>query len=116
MVQNRPLRSLVTTGVPVQPCAHVRRPSYTPTCVAVGLVLGWLPALVHGPIAAKFTVLSIDGPVAVWGFYAARLMIGTAVGLVVWPRPWWLRGPLCGLALMLPIGLIVLATPGCGFT
>jgi hypothetical protein len=94
----------------------VTRLSYAPTCAALGLVLGWLPMFVHGPIPAKFTLLYINGPVAVWGFYTARLLIGTAVGLVVWPRPWWLRGPLCGLALMLPVGLIALATPGCGFT
>lgn len=89
---------------------------YPVVCAVLGLLLGWLPRFVHGPIPAKFTLLQIDGSIAVWGFYAARLSIGAAVGLTVWPRAWWLRGPLCGAALMLPVGLIALATPGCGFT
>jgi hypothetical protein len=61
---------------------------YALVCTILGLVLGWLPMFVHGPIAAKFDRLSIDGAVAVWGFYVARLSIGFLVGITRWPSPW----------------------------
>ncbi len=89
---------------------------YTLVCTVLGLGLGWLPSLVHGPIAEKFNVLYIRGAVAVWGWYSARLLIGFLVGISAWPATWWLRGPLCGLLMMFPLGLVSLATPGCGFT
>jgi hypothetical protein len=89
--------------------------AYRLVCALLGLGLGWLPKLVHGPIPEKFDVLYIRGAVAVWGFYAARLSIGVVVGLTTWPARWYLRGPLCGALLMLPVGLIALATPGCQF-
>ncbi len=89
---------------------------YTILCTLLGLALGWLPMLVHGPIAEKYDVLYIRGAVAVWGWYSARLLIGFVVGITVWPRRWWLRGPLCGLLMMFPLGWVSLATPGCGFT
>ena len=89
-------------------------PSYPALCTLLGLALGWLPRLVHGPIPEKFDVLYIKGTIAVWGFYSARLLIGFLVGIARWPTRWYLRGPICGLAMMLPVGLIALATPGCG--
>lgn len=89
---------------------------YPLVCAALGLVLGWLPRLVHGPIAEKFDLLRIDGAIAVWAFYSARLLIGLMVGITRWPSAWYLRGPLCGVVMMLPVGLVALATPGCGFT
>ena len=92
------------------------RLSYPFLCALLGLVLGWIPALIHGPIPDKFNVLYIQGSVAVWAFYAARLSIGFLVGVSVWPQRWWLRGPLLGLLAMLPPGLFALATPRCGFT
>jgi hypothetical protein len=95
------------------PLAHL---PYPLVCTALGLVLGWAPRLVHGPIAEKFDVLYIEGAIAVWAYYAARLSIGFWVGITLWPRRWWLRGALCGFAAMLPLGLMALATPGCGFT
>jgi len=58
-------------------------------------------------------VLHIDGSVAVWGFYTARMLAGAFVGASSWPSAWSLRGPLCGLLALLPVSL---ATPGCGFT
>ena len=82
----------------------------------MGLVLGWLPWLLHGPIAWKFNVHYINGAIAVWAFYSARLLIGFVVGISHWPRPWYLRGPLCGFLTMLPVTFVALATPGCGFT
>jgi hypothetical protein len=85
-------------------------------CTALGLLLGWLPVLVHGPIPEKFNVLYIRGDVAIWTFYAARLSIGFLVGISVWPARVWLRGPLLGALVMLPPGLLALATPRCGFT
>jgi hypothetical protein len=89
---------------------------YPLLCTLLGLAIGWWPRLVHGPIPYKFNVLGLQGAVAVWGWYAARLLIGFLVGVSVWPRPWWLRGPLCGALAMLPLGLVALATPGCGGT
>jgi hypothetical protein len=89
---------------------------YPLICTALGLVVGWFPILLHGPIAEKFNVLYIRGAVAVWAFYSARLLIGFLVGITRWPSPWYVRGPLCGLVMMFPVGLIALATPGCGPT
>jgi hypothetical protein len=89
---------------------------YTAVCVALGLVAGWIPVLLHGPIAEKFNVLYIEGSVAVWGFYAARCSIGLWIGISVLPRRWYLRGPLCGFLALLPLTLVSLAMPGCGFT
>jgi len=89
---------------------------YPLVCLALGLVLGWAPMWIHGPIPEKFNILYIRGAIAVWAFYSARLSIGLWVGIAVWPRAWWLRGPLLGALAMLPVGLIALATPRCGFT
>lgn len=89
---------------------------YPLLCALLGFVLGWVPILVHGPIPDKFNVLYIEGSIAIWAFYGARLMIGLVVGISVLPRSWWLRSPLLGTLLMLPPGLIALATPRCGFT
>ena len=91
------------------------RLSYPLLCTLLGLVVGWLPRLVHGPIPEKFDVLYIRGAIAVWGFYSARLLIGFLVGSMRWPARWFLRGPLCGVVMMLPVAVIALATPGCGF-
>lgn len=93
-----------------------RRLPYPAVCAALGLVLGWLPLALHGPAPEKFDVLYIRGSVAVWAFYAARCSIGLWVGITSWPERWWLRGPLVGAAVMAPLGLLLLATPGCGFT
>ncbi|MGH7785286.1 MAG: hypothetical protein ACRERC_00375 [Candidatus Binatia bacterium] len=87
---------------------------YAVLCALLGLALGWLPVLVHGPIAEKYNILYIQGAVAVWGWYTARLLIGAVVGITRWPRRWWLRGPLCGLVMLFPLSLVSLATPGCG--
>ena len=87
---------------------------YTVVCSSLGLVLAWAPALVHGPIPEKFNVHYIRGAVAVWAFYSARLLIGFLVGITVWPRAWYLRGPLVGFLTMLPVTFVALATPGCG--
>ena len=91
-------------------------PSYTATCLVVGLALGWLPMFVHGPIPYKFNVLGIRGEIAVWAFYSARLLIGFVVGITNWPERWFLRGPLCGFVMMFPVTIVALATPGCGGT
>ena len=88
---------------------------YPLVCTLLGVLLGWLPWFVHGPIPYKFNVLYIRGAVAVWGFYSARMLIGFFVGITRWPTQWYLRGPLCGLLMMLPLGFISLAMPGCGW-
>jgi hypothetical protein len=93
----------------------ITRVPYTLVCIALGLVLGWLPKLVHGPIPEKFDVYYINGSIMVWAFYSARMLIGFAVGIGTWPARWYLRGPLCGLLTMLPVTFIALATPNCGF-
>jgi hypothetical protein len=89
---------------------------YPLVCTALGLVLGWAPMLVHGPIPEKFDVYYLHGDVAVWAFYSARLLIGFLVGITTWPRWWPLRGPLVGFLSMLPVTFVALATPGCGST
>ena len=93
-----------------------QRLRYRLLCIGLGLLLGWVPYLVHGPIPEKFNILYIDGPVAVWAFYSARMMTGALIAASNWPRAWYVRGPLCGFVALLPVSLISLATPGCGFT
>jgi hypothetical protein len=87
---------------------------YILLCTAIGLAAGWIPKFFHGPIPEKFDMLYIKGAVAVWAFYTARMLIGFLVGITVWPRQWYLRGPLCGMLAIVPLGFVVLATPGCG--
>ncbi len=92
------------------------RVPYPLLCTVLGLVLGWLPLLIHGPIPEKFNVLYIRGAIAIWAFYSARLLVGFFVGISAWPARWYLRGPLCGFLTLLPVTFIALATPRCGFT
>lgn len=93
----------------------VPRPTrYLLLCTLLGLSLAWIPALLHGPIPAKYDLLYINGSIAVWGWYVARSLIGFFVGNTRWPRQWYLRGPLCGFLVMFPLTLVSLATPGCG--
>ena len=96
--------------------APLARAPYALVCLGLGLLLGWLPLLFHGPIPEKFNVLYIQGSVAVWGFYGARCSIGLWVGLTGLPTRWYLRGPLCGFLALLPLTVISLAMPRCGFT
>jgi hypothetical protein len=91
----------------------VRLP-YPLLCTLLGIVLGALPRLFHGPIHEKFDVLYIKGVVAVWGWYVARCTIGFLVGITRWPERWWLRGPMCGAIMLVPLCFVSLATPGCG--
>ena len=83
-------------------------------CTLLGLVLGIVPRFLHGPIPYKFDILGMRGEVAVWGWYVARLLIGFLTGNATWPPQWFLRGPLCGMVMMIPLGFVALATPGCG--
>jgi hypothetical protein len=92
----------------------LRRLPYPLLCTVLGLMLGWLPILVHGPIPEKYNVLYIRGAVAVWGWYTARLLIGFVVGITRWPPYWYLRGPLVGFMMLFPLSLVSLATPSCG--
>lgn len=103
------LRFAAVLGAPT-----LRELPYPIVCLLCGIVLGWLPWLFHGPIAEKFDAFFIDGSVAVWAWYTARMMIGAWVGLVTWPQRWWLRGPMCGLLAMLPVTIVSLAVPTCG--
>jgi len=89
---------------------------YTAVCVLVGLVLGWVPKLFHGPIHEKFDIFYLNGSVIVWAWYLSRLSIGLWVGITALPRAWYLRGPLCGALIMVPLGFVSLGVPGCGFT
>jgi len=96
----------------------VRLP-YPIVCVLLGLVLGWIPGMLHGPIPEKWSYYyygqtPIDGIAIVRGYYVARLSVGLLVGITAWPQQWWLRGPLCGALLMLPLGMVALANPLCG--
>lgn len=92
----------------------IRRLPYPALCTLVGLAIGWLPILVHGPIPEKYNILYIRGAVAVWGWYTARLLIGFVVGITRWPPRWYIRGPLIGFMMLFPLSLVSLATPGCG--
>ena len=92
----------------------LRRLPYPLLCTLLGLALGWLPILIHGPIPEKYNVLYIRGAVAVWGWYTARLLIGFVVGITRWPPYWYVRGPLIGFMMLFPLSLVSLATPGCG--
>jgi hypothetical protein len=96
---------------------RLRQLPYLVVCIAVGVPLGWLPVIldIHGPIKEKFDVLYIQGSIAVWGYYTVRMLIGVWVGVTAWPPRWWLRGPLCGFLAVLPLTLISLAMPGCGW-
>lgn len=87
---------------------------YWLVCFLVGLPLAWIPFFLHGPIAEKYDILHIQGAVAVWGWYSARMLIGFWVGTAKWPVRWWLRGVMCGFLVMLPLTIVSLATPGCG--
>lgn len=96
-------------------CAlQTARVPYPLVCTVLGVVLGVVPAFVHGPIPQKYDALYIQGSVAVWGWYVARASIGLLVGVTSWPSAWWLRGPLCGLIMLVPLSFVSLATPGCG--
>ena len=90
------------------------RRHYLLVCTALGLLVGWIPMLLHGPIPQKYDRLYIAGAIAVWGWYTARLSIGFWIGVSHWPRPWWVRGPLVGALVLFPLTLVSLATPGCG--
>lgn len=92
----------------------IRRLPYPLLCTLLGLAIGWLPILVHGPIPEKYNILYIRGAVAVWGWYTARLLIGFVVGITRWPSHWYLRGPLVGFMMLFPLSLVSLATPSCG--
>jgi hypothetical protein len=87
---------------------------YILVCALLGIALGWVPRQLHGPIPQKFDVLFIEGRIAISAWYVARSAIGLWVGLTVWPRPWWVRGPLVGTAVLLPLTLVSLAMPRCG--
>jgi hypothetical protein len=90
------------------------RLGYTLVCVLLGLVLGWMPALVHGPVPEKWSVYGVAGGILVWGYYVARMSIGLWVGITSVPPPWYLRGPLCGALAMIPLGFVGLSNPLCG--
>ena len=88
---------------------------YPVVCLLLGAVLGWVPKLLHGPIPEKFDLHELYGDTLVWAFYSARMLVGFWVGITTWPTVWWLRGPLCGVATMLPVVFVSLGTPECGF-
>ena len=97
------------------PRRWIARIPYTLVCIALGLALGGLLKLVHGPIPEKFDVYYINGSIVVWAFYLARMLIGFWVGIGTWPARWYLRGPLCGFLTMLPVAIVALGVPNCGF-
>jgi hypothetical protein len=94
--------------------AAASRMGYSAVCTALGLALGWLPGLAHGPVAAKWDVHGVDGSLVVAGYYVARMSIGLWVGISSVPGAWYLRGPLCGALAMLPLGFIGLSNSLCG--
>ncbi|MBI5504582.1 MAG: hypothetical protein HY899_07255 [Deltaproteobacteria bacterium] len=91
-----------------------RRLSYTLACTLLGLALGCVPAFLHGPTHEKWDYFHLDGTKIVAGWYFARMSIGLLVGITTVPAAWWLRGPLCGVLAMLPLGVVALGNPLCG--
>lgn len=89
---------------------------YTLVCTLLGVALGWVPILFHGPIPQKFDLLYINGALGVWCYYSARMVIGFLVGTTTWPERWWLRGPLIGFLTMGPPAIMLVAIPGCGYS
>jgi hypothetical protein len=87
---------------------------YVLVCALAGLVIGWIPGFFHGPIPEKFDYFGLRGAIAVWTWYTARMLIGLMVGITSIPERWWVRGPLCGFLMILPPGIMSLATPTCG--
>ena len=87
---------------------------YRLVATLTGLVAAWIPYFLHGPIPEKLDRVRLNGAIVVWGWYVARMLIGFVVGSTTWPSPWWIRGPLFGVLIMLPCGLVSLGTPGCG--
>ena len=87
---------------------------YSLLCFLVGLPLVWIPSYLHGPIHEKLDILHIKGAVAVWCWCTARMLIGFWVGAAEWPERWWLRGPMCGFLVMLPLTIVSLPEPDCG--
>lgn len=89
---------------------------YRLVCITAGLLAAWIPVLLqlHGPIPEKLDRVRLNGALAVWGWYAARMLIGVVVASSTWPRRWWLRGALSGALVMLPPAIVSAATPGCG--
>jgi len=87
---------------------------YVVVCTLIGLVLSVVPRFFHGPIPYKYDIHGLHGSVAVWAWYLARALIGFLVGITRWPPAWWVRGPLCGMVMMIPLGFVSLATPECG--
>src|SRR5262249_61433400 len=87
---------------------------YAVVCQLIGLALAVVPRFFHGPIPYKFDIHRLRGEVAVWAWYLSRGLIGFLVGITRWPGRWWIRGPMCGLVMMAPLGCISLATPECG--
>lgn len=96
--------------------APLARVPYLLVCLLVGVPLAWAPVVLglHGPIPEKFDVLYIEGRVAIWSYYVARMLIGFWIGITAFPAQWWLRGPLCGFLAVFPLTLISVAMPGCG--
>lgn len=90
------------------------RSRYVRTCILLGLALGWLPALVHGPVHEKWDFYGLSGRTLVAAWPLARISIGLLVGITAVPEAWWLRGMLCGVVAMLPLGIVALGNPLCG--
>ena len=93
---------------------------YSAFCAVLGAVLGWTPMFFHGPIPEKWSYYyygqtPIDGATLVWAYYWARISIGVLVGFTGIPAAWYLRGPACGAFAMLPLGIVALANPLCGW-
>lgn len=87
---------------------------YILLCTAIGLSLCWVPTLIHGPIREKWDYYYLNGGWAIWNWYLARGMVGFFVGITLWPRRWWLRGPLVGLLLLMPPCMMSMSNPLCG--
>ncbi|MCK5146515.1 hypothetical protein KAR48_07140 [bacterium] len=60
-----------------------------------------------------FTALTNKTPaLGIWGMILSRLIIGVLAAVVVWEKPWWIRGLTWGLAGHLPLGVLSLIPLG----
>lgn len=84
---------------------------YRVVCIATGALGASAAGWILGPRPELFLAHDIAGEITVWAYHASRLAVGVWVAISVWPRPWLVRGPLCGALAMVPVAWISQALP-----
>jgi len=65
---------------------------YLPVCITLGLALGWIPRLLHGPVPHKFDVVSLAMPGCGLPCLRINLASAGALGFVEAGLAFWLTG------------------------